>query len=120
MGTRHTYRVIVRGVWDGLTDEARQRLLAEVDAHGLDALRFTEEGSLAYDAALRRFSYRFVVVCDAEEGEEMAAMIAEERAEAALRALGYGHRDLTSSTTDMDTMKINDRGRRAAGAASRR
>ncbi|MGW7552904.1 DUF6204 family protein, partial [Streptomyces rimosus] len=46
MATQHTYRVIVRGRWDGLTDGARAKLLAEADQHGLAQHRFTPEGSL--------------------------------------------------------------------------
>ncbi|MFD7088555.1 DUF6204 family protein [Streptomyces sp. NPDC059896] len=112
MTTQHTYRVIVRGTWDGLTDDDRARLLADVDQHGLAQMRFTPEGSLTYDAALKHFSYRFVVVSDAADGEEMAGALAEDRAETALRALGRGHRELRSTVTDMDTMKINRKGRR--------
>ncbi|MFI6638056.1 DUF6204 family protein [Streptomyces sp. NPDC050504] len=111
MGVRHTYRVIVRGVWDGLTDESRARLLAEADDHGLTAMRFTEEGSLAYDRALKHFSFRCVVVSDADDGDEMAGVIAEDRVERALGGLGHGFRDLRSTVTDMDTMKINRKGR---------
>ncbi|MEE1753920.1 DUF6204 family protein [Streptomyces sp. SP18CS02] len=113
MGTQHTYRVIVRGTWDGLTDEARDRLLAEVDDHGLAGMRFTPEGSLTYDAALKHFSYRFTVVSEAADGEEMAAAIAEDRAESALRELGHGYRALKSTVTDMDTMKVNHKSRRS-------
>ncbi|MFJ9209691.1 DUF6204 family protein [Streptomyces sp. NPDC102264] len=111
MTTQHTYRVIVRGTWDGLTDDDRARLLADVDQHGLAQMRFTPEGSLTYDAALKHFSYRFVVVSDAADGEEMAGALAEDRAETALKALGCGHRELRSTVTDMDTMKINRKGR---------
>ncbi|MFD6338225.1 DUF6204 family protein [Streptomyces sp. NPDC060131] len=111
MTTQHTYRVIVRGTWDGLADDDRARLLADVDQHGLAQMRFTPEGSLTYDAALKHFSYRFVVVSDAADGEEMAGALAEDRAETALRALGCGHRELRSTVTDMDTMKINRKGR---------
>ncbi|MEU8521800.1 DUF6204 family protein [Streptomyces sp. NPDC048577] len=107
MGTQHTYRVIVRGTFDGLSEDSRSRLLAEVEAHGLSAMRFTREGSLAYDRTLRHFSYRLVVVSDVEDGEEMAAAIAEDRVEAALRDLGHAHGPLKSTVTDMDTMKIN-------------
>ncbi|MEU3183480.1 DUF6204 family protein [Streptomyces sp. NPDC006923] len=111
MTTQHTYRVIVRGTWHGLTDETRARLLAEADQHGLAGMRFTPEGSLTYDPALQHFSYRYVVVTDAADGEEMAAALAEDRAETALRALGCGHRELRSTVTDMDTMKVNRKGR---------
>lgn len=107
MSTQHTYRVIVRGRWDGLSEESRTRLLAEVDEHGLSAMTFTEEGSLAYDRALKHFSYRIVVRSDAGDGEEMAAAIAEDRVETALGKLGHGYRELKSSVTDLDTMKIN-------------
>ncbi|MEU2731806.1 DUF6204 family protein [Streptomyces griseoviridis] len=108
MSEQHTYRVIVRGTWDGLTDEARERLLAEAADHGLAGMRFSEEGALTYEPVpLKHFSMRYVVVSDAEDGPEMAGAIAEDRAETALRALGYGWAGLRSTVTDMDTMKIN-------------
>ena len=107
MSTQHTYRVIVRGTFDGLSAGSRERLLAEVDAHGLTAMQFTAEGSLAYDRTLKHFSYRLVVVSDAADGEEMAAALAEDRVETALAGLGHGHGPLKSTVTDMDTMKIN-------------
>ncbi|WP_399083652.1 DUF6204 family protein [Streptomyces sp. BBFR2] len=111
MAAQHTYRVIVRGTWDRLSAESRATLLAEADDHGLARLRFTPEGSLAYDTALVSFSYRYTIVSDAEDGEEMAAALAEEKAEEALRAAGHGYRNLRSTATDMDTMKINRKGR---------
>lgn len=108
MSEQHTYRVIVRGTWDGLGDEARRRLLAEAGEHGMTSMRFTEEGSLSYEPApLKHFSMRYVVVSEAADGEEMAGAIAQDRAETALRGLGYGFRGLRSTVTDLDTMKIN-------------
>lgn len=108
MSEQHTYRVIVRGTWDGLTEEARTRLLAEAADHGMTSMRFTEEGSLSYEPSpLKHFSLRYVVVSDAADGEEMAAAIAEDRAETALRGLGYGFTGLRSTVTDLDTMKVN-------------
>ncbi|KOX25740.1 MULTISPECIES: DUF6204 family protein [unclassified Streptomyces] len=107
MGTQHTYRVIVRGTFGGLSEESRSRLLAEADDHGLTAMRFTEEGSLTYDRTLKHFSYRLVVVSDAEDGEEMAGALAEDRVETALKELGHGYEGLRSTVTDLDTMKIN-------------
>ncbi|MEW1890805.1 MULTISPECIES: DUF6204 family protein [unclassified Streptomyces] len=107
MSTQHTYRVIVRGTFQDLTDAARERLLAEVEEHGLAGMQFTEEGSLTYDRVLKHFSFRYVVVSDAEDGEEMAGAIAEDRAQTTLREAGYGHGELRSTATDMDTMKIN-------------
>ncbi|MEV0739664.1 DUF6204 family protein [Streptomyces sp. NPDC050549] len=108
MGEQHTYRVIVRGTWDGLTEEARQRLLSEAPEHGMPSMRFSEEGSLSYEPSpLKHFSWRYVVVSDAADGEEMAAALAEDRAETALTGLGYGFRGLRSTVTDLDTMKVN-------------
>ncbi|MGW1227682.1 DUF6204 family protein [Streptomyces sp. NPDC001515] len=112
MSTQHTYRVIVRGTWEGLTDASRTRLLAEADDHGLAAMQFTEEGSLTYDRVLKHFSFRYVVLSDPDDGEEMACALAEDRAETALRAAGHAHGPLRSTATDMDTMKINFKGRR--------
>lgn len=108
MSERHTYRVIVRGTWDGLTEEARGRLLAGSADHGLASMRFTEEGTLSYEPSpLKHFSMRYVVVSDAADGDEMAGALAEDRAETALRELGYGFTALRSTVTDLDTMKIN-------------
>ena len=108
MSEQHTYRVIVRGTWDGLTEEARSRLLAEAAEHGMTSMRFTEEGSLSYESSpLKHFSMRYVVVSDAADGEEMAGAIAEDRAQSTLRELGHGFRDLRSTVTDLNTMKIN-------------
>ncbi|MDH6213287.1 DUF6204 family protein [Streptomyces pseudovenezuelae] len=108
MSEQHTYRVIVRGTWDGLTEQARERLLTEAGEHGMTSMRFTEEGSLSYEPApLKHFSMRFVVVSDAADGDEMAAAIAEDRAETLLRGLDYGFGELKSTVTDLDTMKIN-------------
>jgi hypothetical protein len=108
MSEQHTYRVIVRGTWEGLSEAARERLLAEAADHGMTSMRFTEEGSLTYEPRpLKHFSMRYVVVSDAADGEEMAGAIAEDRAEAALRDLGYGFGELKSTVTDLDTMKIN-------------
>ncbi|WP_217139921.1 DUF6204 family protein [Streptomyces sp. AC627_RSS907] len=112
MSEQHTYRVIVRGTWDGLTEESRSRLLAEAADHGMASMRFTEEGTLSYEASpLKHFSMRYVVVSDAADGEEMAGAIAEDRAETTLRELGHGFRDLRSTVTDLDTMKVNRKSR---------
>ncbi|OON81750.1 DUF6204 family protein [Streptomyces tsukubensis] len=104
---QHSYRVIVRGTFAGLGNEARAALLAEVDAHGLAGMRFTPEGSLTYDRTLKHFSYRYEIHSEAADGEEMAGAIAEDLAERALASQGWGFDRLRSTVTDMDTMKIN-------------
>ena len=91
MSEQHTYRAIVRGVWDGLSEDSRTRLLAEVDGHGLTTMTFTEEGSLTHTPrALKHFSWRYTVVSDAADGEEMAAAIAEDRVEFVLGRWAMG------------------------------
>ncbi|MFI0977012.1 DUF6204 family protein [Streptomyces sp. NPDC021093] len=112
MSTQHTYRVIVRGAWDGLSEESRTRLLAEQDVHGLTSMQFAAAGSLTYDVPLKHFSMRYLVESDAADGPEMASAIAEDRAESALKELGHAHGELRSTATDMDTMKINRKTRR--------
>ncbi|EGX57636.1 hypothetical protein SZN_21726 [Streptomyces zinciresistens K42] len=108
MSEQHTYRVIVRGTWDALSEESRARLVAKAPEHGLGSMRFTEEGSLTYEPSpLKHFSMRFTVVSDAADGEEMAGALAEDRAERALRGWGHGFAGLRSTVTDLDTMKIN-------------
>lgn len=108
MSGTHTYRVVVRGLWRDLTDQDRERLLAEVDQHDdVQAFQFTPDGSVAYDRSLRNFSIRYVIESDPADGDEMAAALAEERAEGYLTAHGYQYQGLRSSVTDMDTMKIN-------------
>ncbi|MBO1331114.1 DUF6204 family protein [Streptomyces sp. VRA16 Mangrove soil] len=112
MAESHTYRVIVRGTFDALAEETRQRLLAEVAEHeGIAGMHFGPEGSLAYDRTLKHFSMRYVVASDPDDGDEMAGALAEERAEAYLKERGYGHTGLRSTVTDMDTMKINRKSR---------
>ena len=55
-------------------------MLAEVDQHEVMNASFTEAGTLAYDAALNAFSYRYLVTDDAEtpgEADANAATKAE-------------------------------------------
>lgn len=112
MSEQHTCRVIVRGAWQDLTEEARARLLAGAGEHGLTSMRFTEEGTLSYEPSpLRHFSLRYAVVSDAADGEEMAAAVAEDRTESTLRAVGYGFGGLRSTVTDLDTVKIKRKSR---------
>ncbi|MEV4060152.1 DUF6204 family protein [Nonomuraea dietziae] len=84
----NTYRVIIRGQFDGLSDEQREKLLAGVDNC---RIAFSEEGSLAYDRALTWFTFRFQTVAE----DDTAAQIA------ALDALGYPFTKQTIGVTDL-------------------
>ncbi|WP_050776712.1 DUF6204 family protein [Streptomyces sp. SPB074] len=105
---RHTYRVTLRGVWAPHDEAEREVLRAGLaEADGLGAMRFTPGGSLAYDRTLKAFSFRVEVRSDAEDGEEMAAALAEERLSEVLRERGLHCGELRASVTDLDTMKVN-------------
>ncbi|MEU2924019.1 DUF6204 family protein [Streptomyces sp. NPDC007251] len=113
--TTRTFRITVRGAFDGLTDAQRAALLADAAEH--DALRaaFTPEGTLTYDIAARpAFVFRF-----SDTGEEEEDILeATERAEAAAKAWlterGYGFKHLRSTAEDLSQAPMGKRQRRAA------
>jgi hypothetical protein len=105
-----TYRVLVRGVLDGLTDESRARLLADVDAHDLLSARFTDEGTLAYDRSLGPVSFRVIVQVEGGPTEEDDASAAGQLALLErLETLGVGCRRLRATVTSVDDMRIHRR-----------
>ena len=105
-----TYRVIVRGVFDGLDDARRAALRARAAEHDLFAARFTEEGSLSYDDALAAFSHRVVVRVDPGPGEEDDAHTAGQlSAIDRLEAAGLGYRRLRSTVTCVDDVRVHRR-----------
>ncbi|MFR9788624.1 DUF6204 family protein [Streptomyces sp. MB22_4] len=116
--SNRTFRITVRGVFDGLTDDQRAALLADAADHDVLRAAFTREGSLTYDIAARpAFVFRF-----SDTGEEEEDILeATERAEAAARAWltgrGYGFKNLRSSAEDLSQAPLSKRQRRAARAA---
>jgi hypothetical protein len=105
-----TYRVVVRGVFDGLADLQRARLRADQAAHELMVARYTEQGTLTYDAALSAFSHRVLVQVQPGPAEEDDAHTAGQLAAMEyLDAAGLGYRRLRSSVTCMDDVKIRRR-----------
>jgi hypothetical protein len=102
-----SYRVTVRGVFDGLDETQRAFLRARADQHDLLTSGFSEDGALAYDAALRPFSHRVIVRVQAGPDEEAHALVAGElSAVARLEALGVGYRGLRSSAVCTDDIRI--------------
>src|SRR3954468_17078877 len=98
--SERTYRVIVRGVFDGLDDAQRRRLRAEAAAHDLLISSFTEEGTLSYDERLPALSHRVLVRVDGGPSEEDEAHTAGELAAMAyLDAVGLSYRNVRSSVT---------------------
>ena len=107
---QRTYRVVVRGRFSGLDEPTRARLRQEAAEHDLLTARFTDAGTLTYDERLDAFQHRVVVRVDAGPGEEDVARTAGELAAMAhLDAAGLGHRDLRSSATCTDDVKVRRR-----------
>lgn len=102
-----TYRVTVRGIFDGLDEEQRRLLRERAPEHDLVTSGFSDAGALAYDATLRAFSYRVVIRVEAGPDEEADALTAGElSAVERLDALGVGSRDLRASAVCTDDIRI--------------
>ncbi|MCE6997300.1 DUF6204 family protein [Saccharothrix sp. S26] len=97
---------MVRGRFTDLDDAGRERLLAEVDRHGVLTNGFSEQGALSYDRSLDFFSFR--VQLRAEVGPTNRAVCdrALALASRAIEEFGVDFRDMRASATDMDLVKI--------------
>ncbi|MFE4454413.1 DUF6204 family protein [Streptomyces sp. NPDC056796] len=114
MSTR-TFRITVRGVFDGLDAGQRAELLARAAEHDVLHAAFTPEGHLSYDVAARpAFTFRFQDSGDEEEDILEAAERAEGAARAWLTERGYGYKNLRSSAEDLSQAPLGKRRRRAA------
>ncbi|MDX2702289.1 DUF6204 family protein [Streptomyces sp. PA03-6a] len=114
MSTR-TFRVTVRGAFDGLTAEQRAELLARAPEHDVLHAAFTPGGHLSYDIAARpAFTFRFVDSGEAEEDILDATERAEEAARVWLDERGYGYKNLRSQAEDLSQAPLGKRQRRAA------
>ncbi|MGV9356148.1 DUF6204 family protein [Streptomyces misionensis] len=113
-----TFRITVRGVFDGLTGDQRAALLADAAAHDVLRAAFTPEGTLTYDIAARpAFVFRFSATGEEEEDILEATEQAEAAAEAWLTERGYGFKNLRSSAEDLSQAPLGKRQRRAARSA---
>ncbi|MFJ4920797.1 DUF6204 family protein [Streptomyces sp. NPDC088725] len=114
MSTR-TFRITVRGVFDGLSADQRAELLARAPEHDVLRAAFTTEGHLSYDLAARSaFTFRFQDSGEEEEDILEATERAEETAKAWLAERGYGCKNLRSSAEDLSQAPLGKRQRRAA------
>ena len=105
-----TYRVTVRGRFDGLDDTIRDRLRREAAEHDVLVATFTDEGTLTYDRRLDAFQHRLVVRVEEGTGEEDVARTAGELAAIEhLEAAGLGFGPLRSSATCVDDVKVRRR-----------
>jgi len=105
-----TYRVTVRGRFDGLDDSTRARLRDQAAEHDVLVVGFSEEGTLTYDQRLDAFQHRVVVRVDEGPGEEDVARTAGELAAVEyLEAAGLVYGRLRSSATCVDDVKVRRR-----------
>ncbi|MEU9283346.1 DUF6204 family protein [Streptomyces sp. NPDC048275] len=112
-----TFRIMVRGVFDGLSTEQRAELVNRAPAHDILRAAFTPEGHLSYDLAARTaFTFRFLDSGEAEEDILEATERAEAAAEAWLTERGYGYKNLRSQAEDLSQAPLGKRQRRAAAA----
>lgn len=102
-----TYRVLVRGRFANLDEQQRAGLLA-----GVDTLRpeFTTAGSMLYDRALKRFTFRYEIRVSNDtpaDSDVEAVLVAEEQAKSDLAARGIGYLDLAvMGATCLNDLKI--------------
>ncbi|MET9617960.1 DUF6204 family protein [Kitasatospora indigofera] len=114
MSTR-TFRITVRGVFDGLDADQRAGLLARASEHDVLQAAFTPEGHLSYDLAARpAFTFRFRDSGEAEEDILAATERAESAARAWLSERGYGWKSLRSQAEDLSQAPLGKRQRREA------
>ncbi|GHH80810.1 hypothetical protein GCM10018781_62040 [Kitasatospora indigofera] len=114
MSTR-TFRITVRGVFDGLDAGQRAELLARASEHDVLQAAFTPEGHLSYDLAARpAFTFRFRDSGEAEEDILAATERAEGAARAWLSERGYGWKSLRSQAEDLSQAPLGKRQRREA------
>ncbi|MFJ3221099.1 DUF6204 family protein [Kitasatospora sp. NPDC086801] len=115
--TTRTFRIMVRGVFDGLDAEQHAELLARAPEHDVLHAAFTREGHLSYDLGARAaFTFRFLDSGEAEEDILAAAERAEQAAQAWLAERGYGYKNLRSQAEDLSQAPLGKRQRRAANA----
>jgi len=115
--SERTFRVMVRGAFDGLTDAHRAALLAEAAEHDVLTAAFTPEGQLTYDLTMRPFfTFRYLEHGEREEDIVAASGRAQAAAEQWLTERGYGYKGLKVSAEDMSLMPLAKRQRKAQAA----
>ncbi|MEV6284265.1 DUF6204 family protein [Kribbella sp. NPDC051770] len=106
-----TYRVVTRGEFQNLSDDQRTKLRDELDQHDLLLAAYTETGTLSYDAELRPFTIRCLVVQPAGRADQEAADTGALVALELLDAAGLDHHRLRTTASCLEDVKINRRGK---------
>ena len=102
---QRTYRVAVRGRLTGLDAATRAALTERLDEHSIFSAEHTPTGSLTYEADLRFFTVRLLVVEEGDDPASCDAAAAETgvvAAELLLAERGLSGRGLRASATSVD------------------
>ena len=100
-----TFRVTVRGQFADLSPKAKAFLERHIDEHDIFLARFTPEGTLTYDRALKFFNLRYEVrEPDSGEASARAVERALFEAELFLSTMQLGFTRLRAALMDMSAM----------------
>ena len=99
-----TFRVTVRGRFDGLSTQARAYLESVQADHDIFKSGFTQEGTFTYDSKIDFFNLRYEVRVTGDDATANAASEALKRATTFLSTLRIGFRDLHATSMDMSAM----------------
>jgi hypothetical protein len=94
-------RVTVRGRFGDLTPRASEYLGTHQREHDVSNSAYTPEGTLTYDDAVDYFSLRYEIRMAAVDPDGVAAASGVEEAEHFLRAMGFDHRALKVTVTEV-------------------
>jgi Family of unknown function (DUF6204) len=94
-------RVTVRGRFGHLSPRATEYLRTNQLDHDVSNSAYTPEGTLTYDAAVDSFSLRYEIRLGADDPDGVAVDRGVDEAEHFLRAMGFDHRPLKVTVTDV-------------------
>jgi hypothetical protein len=101
MKNERIMRVTVRGRFGALTPRASEYLRANQLDHDVSNSAYTPDGTLTYDTANDYFSLRYEIRVSADDPDGVAADRRVDEAEHFLRAMGFDHRPLRVTVTDV-------------------
>jgi hypothetical protein len=101
VGGQRIMRVTVRGRFADLSEQALEHLRSNLARHDVSNSEFSDEGTLTYDGRLDHFSFRFEIRIAPDSTDDRAIQRGIVQAEDFLRVMGFGHRSLRTSATDM-------------------
>ena len=104
MTGERVYRVTVRGQFHDLSDESRRYLVAAQPEHDIFVSAYTSEGTFTYDAQIAYFNLRYEVRSDPDDVDGDPAASGLREAEAFLRTMRFGHRNLRTNVVDVSAI----------------